>query len=602
MSLLYQATLFLLAAVIAVPLFRRLGAGAVLGYLAAGVVIGPSVLGLVSDVEAILEFAKIGVVLLLFLVGLELAPRRLWVMRHNILGLGMAGVLAPAVAFGVVAWLLFDLDWQAALLIGFGLGFSSTAFAMQTLAERNEIASAHGRSAFAMLLFKYLALLPLLAAIPLLGGEAEMAPDDVLVAAVRTTVILLAIIVGGHFLLRPVFRLVARFGARETFTATALLVVLGTSAIVAEAGLPMALGAFLAGVLLADSEYRHEVQVSIEPFKGLLLGLFFIAVGMTVDLHLIVELPVLVPGITAAVLALKAAILYTVARLGGLEPSSGRALAVVMPQGGELAFVMFSTAATYGVMAERSVDVLIAVVALTMAATPLLVLLNDRVLAPRLDPDEGATRPYDTVDEDQPGVIICGFGRFGQMVARVLHSAHIPFTALDANPRQVDFIRGYGHQIYYGDPARVDLLEAAGAAAARAIVVTVNDIDDSMRTVEHIRKHFPAVPVYARARNRQHALRLMDLGCQAIVRETLAPSLELGGQLLTTLGWEPERAQELVANFREHDEVELHKQHALYQEQNQFAEASQDIDDELEGLFAADEADDIEPEPGSSPT
>lgn len=596
MSLLHQASIFLLAAVIAVPLFRQLGCGAVLGYLAAGLVIGPSVLGLVDDVEAILEFAKIGVVLLLFLVGLELAPRRLWVMRHNILGLGMAGVLASAIPIGIGAWALFDLAWQAALLVGFGLGFSSTAFAMQALAERNELATAHGRSAFAMLLFKYLALLPLLAAIPLLGGEAEMAPDAVIPAAIRTIVILVAIIVGGHFLLRPVFRMVAGFGARETFTATALLVVLGTSAIVAEAGLPMALGAFLAGVLLADSEYRHEVHVSIEPFKGLLLGLFFIAVGMTVDLGLVVEQPATVLGITGGVLALKLAALYTVARLGGMEPRSARSLAAVMPQGGELAFVMFSTATVYGVMAEATVDILIAVVTLTMAATPLIVLFNQRVLAPRLDPDTGDERPYDTVDEDHPGVIICGFGRFGQMVARLLHSAHIPFTALDANPIQVDFIRRYGHQIYYGDPARVDLLEAANAGAARAIVVAVNDIESSVRTADHLRKHFPHVPVYARARNRQHAWRLMDLGCHVIVRETLAPSLEMGEQLLTTLGWEPEQAEELVRNFREHDETELHKHYALYQEQSRLVRTSEEIADELEGLFAADEADDIEPD------
>jgi len=606
MDFLYEATLFLVAAVIAVPLFRRLGFGAVLGYLAAGVLIGPSALGLVADVDNILQFAKIGVVLLLFLVGLELSPHRLWVMRQSIFGLGLLGVVASAVPLGVVAHWGFGLDWQAALVIAFGLAFSSTAFAMQALAERNELASPHGRGAFAMLLFKYIALLPLLAAIPLLGGdggEAVADPGRIAAAVGQTVAVLVAIIVGGHYLLRPVFRFVAHQGARETFTATALLVVLGTSVLVNEAGLPMALGAFLAGVLLADSEYRHEIHVAIEPFKGLLLGLFFIAVGMSADLWLLGEMPGLILGVAGGVIALKLVVLYGAARLWGMDDQAARALAAVMPQGGELAFVLFSTATAYGVMSGLAADALVAVVTLTMAATPLTMLANRGLIEPRLAPAAGAARQFDqpVADDVERQVIICGFGRFGQVTARLLHSANIPFTALDANPVQVDFIRQYGHNIYYGDPSRVDLLKAAKADEARALVLALSDVESSVRTAEHVRKHFPDLPIYARARNRQHAWRLMDLGCRVIVRETLAASIEMGGQLLTAFGWAPEAAAEAVERFRRHDEKELRKHYAIHQEQGSRMPTRQEIADELEGLFESDEAESIEPEDRSAP-
>ena len=601
MDFLVEVTIFLLGAVIAVPIFRKLGFGAVLGYLAAGVIIGPSVLGAIDDVDSILQLSKIGVVLLLFLVGLELAPRRLWVMRHNIFGLGMSGVLACSAPIGAVAYWGFDLSWQASMIIGLGLGFSSTAFAMQALAERNELSTAHGRGAFAMLLFKYIALLPLLASLPLLagGGDSQMGPGDIVLASLRTLGVLVLTIVGGHYLLRPVFRIVAQVGAKETFTAMALLVVLGVSLLVEFAGLPMELGAFLAGVLLADSEYRHEIHVSIEPFKGLLLGLFFIAVGMSADLHLLADMPGMILGITLAVLIAKLVLVYIVGRLAGLNDHSARALSAVMPQGGELAFVLFSMAAVYGVMSGMVSDVLVAVVTLTMAATPFTIILNNRVLDRLLEPAEAYDdRPYDAVDEneDKPNVIICGFGGFGQMVGRLLHSAHIPFSAMDANPLQVDFIRRYGHRIYYGDPSRVDLLESAGADEAQAIIVAVDSVEYSMQIVEHIRRNFPLVPVYARARNRQHVWRLMDLGCRVITRETLVGSLDMGEKLLQLFGWEADEAREAVQHFREHDEEELHKYYAIHQEEGSRSPTDQEIIDELEGLFESDEADSIDPE------
>ena len=425
-----------------------------------------------------------------------------------------------------------------------------------------------------------------------------MSPGDVALAIARTLAVLVAVTVGGHYLLRPVFRTVARVGARETFTATALLIVLGVSQILKMAGMPMELGAFLAGVLLADSEYRHEIHVSIEPFKGLLMGLFFMSVGMSADLHMLAELPELIFGITAAVLVLKAVLIYVTGRVGGLDGRSSRALAALMPQGGELAFILFSMAAVYNVMGEMTTDVLIAVVILTMAATPFTVLFNRRVLDPLLASETIDNRPYDAVnqDEEKPKVLICGFGGFGQMVGRLLHSANIPFSALDSNPLQVDFIRRYGHRIYYGDPARVDLLKSAGAADAEAIIVAVEDAEYSMRIVDHIRRNFPWVPVYARARNRQHVWRLMDLGCRVITRETLAGSLDMGEQLLQIFGWDEDEARESVEHFRQHDEEELRKYYAIHQEEGSRNPSDQEIIDELEGLFESDEAESIDPE------
>ena len=600
MDFLLEVTLLLLAAVIAVPVFQWLGFGAVLGYLVAGVIMGPSLFGVIDDVESMLQFSKIGVVLLLFLVGLELAPQRLWVMRHNIFGIGMAGVLVCAVPLCLIAFSGFGLNWQASLIIGLGLAFSSTAFAMQALSELNELSSPHGRSAFAMLLFKYIALLPLLAALPLMeeGSGAPMSSVDVTMAIVQTLLVLIAVIVGGHYLLRPVFRTVARIGATETFTATALLVVLGVSQVLKMAGMPMELGAFLAGVLLADSEYRHEIHVSIEPFKGLLMGLFFMSVGMSADLHMLAEMPALILGAAVGVLLLKMVLIYITARMSGLDGRSARALGALMPQGGELAFILFAMAAIYGVMPIVTKDVLVAVVILTMAATPFTILFNRRILEPLLSREVTDFRPYDSVsqEDERPKVLICGFGGFGQMVGRLLHSANISFSALDANPLQVDFIRRYGHRIYYGDPARVELLRSAGAADAEAIIVAVEDAEYSMRIVDHIRRNFPTVAVYARARNRQHAWRLMDLGCCVITRETLAGSMDMGERLLQIFGWDCEEAREAVQRFGEHDEEELRKYYAIHQEEGSRNPSDQEIIDELEGLFESDEAESIDPE------
>jgi len=527
------------------------------------------------------------VVLLLFIIGLELQPSRLWILRHHVFGLGTAQVVACAVPLGLAAWWL-GLHPVGAGIAGVGLALSSTAFVLQLLAERGQLTAQHGRMAFAVLLFQDLAVLPLLAAMPLLAaGGAGLHPAALLLNASTTLGVLAAIVIGGHYLLRPVLRTVAAARTQEIFTATALLVVIGSALAVEAVGLNMGLGAFLAGLLLADSEFRHELEANIEPFKGLLLGLFFIAVGMSANLELVLGHPGRVLGLAAGLLALKSGVVFTLARLWGQPPRTASALAAALPQGGEFGFVLFTAAVLRGVIAQGTADLLIAVVTVSMAATPLLVLFNERVLWSRFDRSAG--RPYDEVPDEHAPVIVAGFGRFGQVVGRMLRLAHIPFTALEANPSQVDFVRRFGTRIYYGDPARLDLLRAAGTDRARAFVLAIDDVESSVRVAETVRGHFPHLPVYARARNRQHAHRLMDLGARVIVRETFESSLNLSEQLLIGLGWKVADAREAAVRFREHDERLLARQYAVRHDEQAVIQSARDAAAELEGIFEADE-------------
>ncbi len=587
MEILQEVTILLVAAVIAVPLFQWLGLGSTLGYLAAGVVIGPHVLGLFSEAEELLDLSKVGVLLLLFLVGLELAPSKLLSLRRDIFGLGTLQVAATALPIGAVAWWL-GADWWTVILVAFGLAFPSTAFALQVLSERGELGARHGKAAYAVLLFKYLAILPLMAAIPLVGAGLEgVSGTDLLLGMLQTVLVLAAVVVGGHYLLRPLFRTVAATGATEVFTAATLLVVLGTALVIEAAGLEMALGAFLAGVLLADSEYRHEIYANINPFKGLLLGLFFLAVGMSADLGLLASMPAQLLGMTAALLALKLATTYAVGRYWGLEPVGASRLAAALPQGGELAFVLFSLAATYGVMGATTMDIMVAVVTLSMAATPPIVALNERFLAPRLDTD--TTRAYDDPSsEEGPGVVIAGFGRFGQMMGRLLHSAGIRFTALDANPRQVDFVRRYGNEIFYADAAKPEVLQAVKAGEADAFILAMDRVDDSMRIAETLRRYYPNVPLYAIASDAHHAWHLQDLRAEGVVREAFTVSLGLGEDVLAGLGWSPEAAQEAVNQFREHEAVLMEERYAVQSERTSLKPDDEERAAELENLFEAD--------------
>jgi monovalent cation:proton antiporter-2 (CPA2) family protein len=586
MNVLSEAAIFLAAAVVTVPLFRRFKLGAVLGYLAAGVVIGPWGLKFVTAVDNILHFAELGVVLLLFVIGLELQPSRLWILRRSVFGLGSAQVLVTGAAVGIIAFAL-GLNFDSALVIGLGLAMSSTAFVLQVLAEKGQLTARHGRSSFAILLFQDLAVIPLLALIPLLGaGDAHAAGGSAWVGALKAIGVIIAVIAGGRYLLRPVLKAIAASGIREIFTAAALLVVIGTSLLMSSVGLSMSLGAFLAGVLLADSEYRHELEADIEPFKGLLLGLFFISVGMSADLGLIVAHPFAIFGATVALMAVKAAILLGLGRFSGHSWESSRGLAVALCQGGEFAFVLFGLAADNGIMGRTLTDSLVIVVTLSMALTPLAFAFNDVLLARWLrKPEE---EHFDAIEENDNRVIIAGFGRVGQIVGRLLRAKRIAFTALDKSPEQVETVRRFGSRSYYGDASRLDVLRAAGADKAQILVLAIDDVEASLRTAENARRHFPKLKIYARARNRFHAYRLMDIGVDFLMREAFLSSLDLARNVLQGLGMAAWEARDATETFRWHDERRLESQHAVYHDETQLIQTSKDAQKELEGIFDAD--------------
>jgi len=589
MSVLVQCALFLGAAVVAVPLFRRLGLGAVLGYLAAGVAIGPWGLGLISDVEQILHFGELGVVLLLFVIGLELQPRRLWALRHAVFGLGGSQVAVSAALLALAGYAL-GLPAPAAAVTGLALSLSSTAFALQTLAERGELTTRYGRAAFGTLLFQDLAVIPVLALLPLVaayaGGAGAAAEVPSVVDVLRVVGVVAAVILGGHYLLRHVLRVVAAAGTQEVFTALALLTVIGTALVMHEVGLSMALGAFLAGVLLADSEYRHALEADIEPFKGLLLGLFFMAVGMSVDVGLLAERPGLVLSLAAGLVAVKLGLIYALGRLHGLPASAALGLGLVISQGGEFAFVILGAAAREGLVEDALVDFLILAVTLSMASTPLMLALRDRLRARR----RPSAPAYDRMPDEEAPVVIAGFGRFGQIIARILRAKKIPFTALEVNPEQVDFVRRLGNTIYYGDASRLELLRAANADKARVFVLAIDDVDASLATAQLVRRHFPHLTICARARNRKHAYRLMDLGIHIVRRETFLSSLDLAREVLEGLGLSRRESERAVETFRRHDERRLLAHHETHDDEEKMVYLAQKAAEELEELFEQDAA------------
>ncbi|MGD8709819.1 MAG: monovalent cation:proton antiporter-2 (CPA2) family protein [Ectothiorhodospiraceae bacterium] len=586
MPLLNEIALFLAAAVIAVPLLRKLGFGAILGYLAAGVVLGPWGLGIAGDVDSILHFAEVGVVFLLFIIGLELQPARLWVLRRAIFGLGLTQVLATGAVFTAIAWSL-GVPMPGAWIVGFGLSLSSTAFVLQLLAERKQLGSQHGRAAFGVLLFQDLAVIPMLAVLPLLAPTTDVAGGDALVQAARVVAIVIGFLAGGRYLLRPVLRLVAAADIHEVFTAAALLLVLGAAMLFQWAGLSMALGAFLAGVLVADSEYRHQLEADIEPFKGLLLGLFFMGVGMAANLGIVAERPFTVVAVTAGLIAGKFTLALVAAAALRIRASARAPLAAALAQGGEFAFVLFGAASHRGLLTPELSELLVVAVTLSMALTPAVVLAQDRIAAARRPREE---RPFDTVEDTEHQVVIAGFGRFGQIVGRLLRAQGIPFTALEASPAQVDFVRRYGNRIHYGDAARLDLLRAARVDKARLFLLTVDDPDTSVRVAETVKRHFPRVRLLARARNRQHAHRLMELGAEKVVRETFYSSLKLGESALSCLGLEAADAAAAARLFDEHDHRTLQRQYALRRDPEALIKSAKEAAEELRELFDADEA------------
>lgn len=584
MPQLYEFAVILIAAVIALPLFKRLGFGTVLGYLIAGLIIGPSMLGLVTDVDRLRHLSELGVVLLLFIIGLELQPRRLWALRRPVFGLGGFQVLATTLVIGVIA-LAVGVSPGAALVAAFGLAMSSTAFALQTLAEKGQLTTQHGRTSFAILLFQDVAVIPALAMLPLLAANVSSgnSPHAEFVTAMAT---IIAVVTAGHFLLRPFFKFVAATDSHELFTAAALLVVVGTALLMHMAELSMALGSFIAGVLLADSEYRHELEATIEPFKGLLLGLFFIAVGMSVNLQLIADEPLAVFGLAIALIALKAAILFGLGRWHGLSTTSARNLAIAISQGGEFAFVLYELAGAGGLLPQATAQLLTAVVTVSMAVTPVLFALN--AWFEKRQRAETKDDQYDSIDADQSEVIVAGFGRVGQVVTRVLRVRQIRFTALEKSFEQVDFVRKFGGKVYFGDAARLELLRAAKTEQAKAFVIAVDDADASVRIAELVRRHYPRLKIFARARNRDHVYRLREVGAHVVVREVFYSSLEIARQLLKELGLNEPDATRLVDRFRQHDEAMLLTQQAFHHDEAKLIASVKQYVRELEDLFEQD--------------
>jgi monovalent cation:proton antiporter-2 (CPA2) family protein len=594
---LIQVVVFLAAAAIAAPFGRFFRIGSVLGYLAAGVVIGPSVLGplyALDDVDKVLHFGEFGVVLLLFVIGLELRPIRLWAMRSAIFGLGTAQLVATAGVLAAIG-LALGLATGEALFIGLALSLSSTAFALQVLEEKGELTTRHGRLAFSVLLFQDLAAIPLIALVPLfaLGGEE---PSMDLTSAGVAIFTILGVIAVGRFLLSRLYRIIAATGVREAMTASALLTVVGVALVMEQVGLSAALGSFIAGALLADSEYRHQIEADIAPFEGLLLAVFFIAVGMSVDLSVLVAQPATLLAIVIGLVTIKATILYVLGRWWGIGNDPARRLGLVLSQGGEFAFVLFSVGAFEGVIGRDTASLLTLAVTLSMAATPLLLLIDDLLLRARKpEPPD-----YEMPPEGDRHVIIAGFGRFGQIVARVLRARHIPFTALDTSIEQVDFVKRFGAKIYYGDAGRLDILRAAGAQKAQAFVLAIDNVDASLRVAEIVRNNFPDLPIYARARDRTHVHKLMDLGVTIIERETFLAAIELTSRLLRGLGLKPDEVKRLVATFKRHDEERLYDAYKYYTDFEKIRANALSAAAELEELFAKD----IEalPDDGATPT
>lgn len=582
-----QTAILLAAAVIAVSVFRFLKLSSILGYVAAGLVIGPYGLNLIGDIGHIVQVSEFGIVLLLFIIGLELQPSRLWVMRRLVFGLGAAQVLSCSLLLAALAY-AFGQTPIAALVIGVGLSLSSTPLVLQVLAERKELKTQHGRAAFGILLFQDLAVLPMLAVLPLLIAQpgAQAAAGTWWVALLKLlAVIAIVIIGGGRLVLRPALRLVARIQVSEVFTAAALLTVILTTLLANLAGLSASLGAFLAGVLLADSEFRHELEADLEPFKGLLLGLFFIAVGMSANLDLLsLELPALL-AITGGFLVIKIVVVAVIGRLAGQKPDSARRLAFSLPAGGEFAFVLFTLAARERLLDAKTADLLVLAVTLSMMLGPLLLILYE-ALARRwfAQPQQ----PYDAIEARDTPVIIAGFGRFGQIVGRVLRVKGIPFTALDSSQTHVDFVRRFGNEVFYGDASRLDLLKAAGAATAQFLVLAIDDAEAATRTAILVRAEFPHLRIFARARSRQHVFALMDAGVQDIVRETFGSSLEMAANILEALGETPAAAREVVRRFRAHDEATLAKQYAVKEDEIKFLATSREAALQLEKLFESD--------------
>ncbi len=592
-SFLVDAAVYLAAAVVFVPVASRLRLGAVLGYLFAGCLIGPFGLGLVEDVDTILHFAEFGVVLMLFAIGLELDPERLWAMRARVFGGGSVQMLVCGAVLSI-AGLALGLPWQAAVIAGFALALSSTAIAVQTMAERGVLNSAMGRTAFGVLLFQDIAAIPLIGIVPLLSTAAGAPSGSLWLGIAKVVAAIIGVVAIGRYATTPVLRAIARTHLRDVFTAFALLLVIVIAQIMDAVGVSMALGAFLGGVLLASSEYRHALETDIEPFKGLLMGLFFIAVGMSIDFGLLGSRPLLIAALVVGFVALKVAALAVVSPRIGVPPGQHPLFGALLSQGGEFAFVVFGVAGAAHVLPGDWDKLLTLVVALSMVLTPLLVLAAD-VLEKRRA--AGADREPDSIDAEDAPVIIAGFGRFGQIVGRLLFASRLKATVLDYDPDNIGTLRRFGFRVFYGDATRIDLLEAAGAHQAAVIVNAVDDVDANLRLVDIVREHFPTLRIIARARNVSHWLELRARGVEIVERESFESALLAGRRTLEALGVHPYEARERSDRFRRHNVLTLEALREDLVEEHRIA-AARAAREELERQFEKDH-DELERQLGS---
>ena len=586
-----NSLIYLSAAVIAVPVSRYLGLGSIIGYLAAGIAIGPWGLGLVRNVEDILHFAEFGVVLMLFLVGLELEPRRLWNLRRPIFGWGSAQVLGCA-ALLCAAAIAAGLPWRVSLVAALGLALSSTAIALQVMGERNLLPTASGQAGFSILLFQDVAAIPIIALLPLLGSVPEthdMVAADRWLEAGRIVAVVGGIILGGRLLLRPLLRWIAKSKTPEIFTAASLLLIVAIAALMQFMGLSMALGSFLAGVLLAESEYRRELETDIEPFKGLLLGLFFIAVGMSIDFGVLLKSPGLMALALLAFLAIKALVIWGVARGMGLPVQERPVFVLLLAQGGEFAFVVFQAAVGARVLSPETSSLLIGAVALSMLLGPLLLVAIDKLLLPRYA--NCNTPQLDEISQPQHApIIIAGFGRYGQIVGRMLSAQGIAATVLDHDADMIEAARSFGYKVFYGDATRLDLLRIAGAQTAKVLVIAVDDVEQSLAIVELAREHFPHLELVARARDVVHWNELRDRGVTRVERELFESSLRSARTVLEVLGYAPHEARAQAMRFRRHNLQLFEKMYPHHRDRAKMIAVSKQGRQQLEEQMAQERA------------
>lgn len=609
-DLLMTALVYLAAGVVAVPIAQRLGLGSVLGYLVAGAVIGPFVLHVAGNAANVMHVAEFGVVIMLFLIGMEVRPSMLWRMRGVFFGLGGAQVVLTGLAVAVACRAL-GLSWQASVALGFILSLSSTAIVLQTFEERGLRHTQAGSAAFGILLFQDVSTIPMFAALPLLAMGAHAAPpaaaSDLLagqppwVHALVVFAAVLLVIGAGRYLTRPVFRFIANTHSREIFTASALLLVIAVDALMRTVGLSAALGAFLAGVVLADSEFRHELESDIDPFRALLLGLFFISVGAGMNLGLFLSEPVTLIACVVGLIVIKTVVAYMAARLFGIEGRSAALMSVALAQGSEFAFVLLGLASGLGIITTRISSLATAAVAFSMALTPLGLMGYQKWCSRGLSPDAGP-QPENEAFDDRPNAIIAGFGRFGQIAARLLIVNGFKTSTLEASAEQVELVRRFGRRVYYGDATRLELLQAAGAAEAQLLIVAIDDPDQAEELVETARTHFPNLKVLARAFDRRHAYRLLDKGAHVVERETFEASLTLGAEALKILGFKSKQAARAARLFRKHDLNMFEALSEVWSDEERFTIAARESSERMNELLAADIRDMLkEPETETEP-